>query len=534
MVSDNELLGLYLVNNDQSAFESLVKRHAPMVMHVCRSFLWNPEDCDDAFQLVFALLSRKGKTLQKHSSIGGWLHKTSVNVSLTKRRSISRKREVTMDREPGSSNLEPWELIANAQQCEKLHLEVSRLPRKYQDVIVLCHFDNLNRSDAADILDTTESAVKATLARARKMLRQRLLQQGIGLSSVLAIAYQYMHGAAACKLDALAESTTQQIMAAKTQPTPAHLKLTQLTNGNMVSTAPIGLVHISLAIALGLVAVGAIGLMGLSVKSSWLPLAESQSVIFMQEIDEPTGDTFVEFQEQDEKPREPSGDSASSGVALFDPSAVAPEQPGESAKLVSRLHEIQLEKWKKVALKVGLVHPNSKQLQNQLVILRQMQLRNLDAESGFETKPYESSEGNETAAPLQEQGTGLQGVIQLRINEAETAYQIATERLDAQHPTVLEKKTELDMWRKFSGIEFDEQASEVPIDEQEAGNFRAIARKARRWKYQVCGAEVAFQLAKQKHGLQHPETRSREAELRSLRHASEGMKDYMARMPRYK
>ena len=51
------------------------------------------------------------------------------------------------------------------------------------------------------------------------------------------------------------------------------------------------------------------------------------------EIDEPTGDTFVEFQEQDEKPREPSGDSASSGVALFDPSAVAPEQPGESAKL---------------------------------------------------------------------------------------------------------------------------------------------------------------------------------------------------------
>ena len=144
--NDNKLLGMFVVNDDQLAFQRIVKRHAPMVMHVCQTFLWNRADCEDVAQSVFALLARKSKSLLRHDCIGGWLHEVSVKQSLNRRRSIRRKREVEIEFDAAASDKEPWEAIADSQQFEALHLEISRLPKRYRDVIVLCCLNGVSRS----------------------------------------------------------------------------------------------------------------------------------------------------------------------------------------------------------------------------------------------------------------------------------------------------------------------------------------------------------------------------------------------------
>ena len=83
IVSDNELLGLFVVNDDQQALEQILRRHAPMVMHVCRTFLWNPADCEDVAQAVFVLLVKKSRSLLRHDSIAGWLHNVAVCLLYT-------------------------------------------------------------------------------------------------------------------------------------------------------------------------------------------------------------------------------------------------------------------------------------------------------------------------------------------------------------------------------------------------------------------------------------------------------------------
>lgn len=187
MTSDNELLCLYVNTADNAALERLIRRHSGMVLSVCRSLLLQKEDAEDAFQAVFILLSTKAPNLLCHNSVGGWLHESATRICLQRRRQIARNREVTMVEEP-TNDSEPWQSIAEARNLEALHHEIARLPRKYREVLLLYHFEGKSRAQIANRLDCTTASVKACLARARELLRRRLLHKGITASFVLACA----------------------------------------------------------------------------------------------------------------------------------------------------------------------------------------------------------------------------------------------------------------------------------------------------------------------------------------------------------
>jgi hypothetical protein len=63
--TDAGLLELYRRQRDEAAFESLVLRHGPMVLGVCRRVLANDQDAEDAFQATFLVLVRKAASVKK-------------------------------------------------------------------------------------------------------------------------------------------------------------------------------------------------------------------------------------------------------------------------------------------------------------------------------------------------------------------------------------------------------------------------------------------------------------------------------------
>ncbi len=74
--TDLALLTLF-VAGDESAFESLMRRHQSLVMSVCQSIFRETVDVEDAFQAVFLVLARKARSLSWQDSIAGWLHQTA-------------------------------------------------------------------------------------------------------------------------------------------------------------------------------------------------------------------------------------------------------------------------------------------------------------------------------------------------------------------------------------------------------------------------------------------------------------------------
>src|SRR5438128_9336569 len=71
---DGELLNRFLQQRDETAFETLVRRHGPMVLGVCRRVLQHADDAEDAFQATFLVLVRKASTLRSPGTLANWLY----------------------------------------------------------------------------------------------------------------------------------------------------------------------------------------------------------------------------------------------------------------------------------------------------------------------------------------------------------------------------------------------------------------------------------------------------------------------------
>src|SRR5208337_4590918 len=90
-MTDGQLLERFASEREPSAFESLVRRHGPMVLRVCQRVLHNRHDAEDAFQATFIVLVRKAGSIAKLESVGSWLHGVAYRIALKARVGASKR-----------------------------------------------------------------------------------------------------------------------------------------------------------------------------------------------------------------------------------------------------------------------------------------------------------------------------------------------------------------------------------------------------------------------------------------------------------
>src|SRR6266480_2697079 len=144
--TDSELLQFFITDQDEDAFEAIVRRHGAMVLGVCRRILRNEADAEDAFQATFLVLVRKAGSIRPRGMVGNWLYGVAHSMAL-KARAMSIKRLAKEREAAGRSKPEPAEI--REQLLALLDEGLRALPDKYRVAIVLCDLEGMSIKEAA-------------------------------------------------------------------------------------------------------------------------------------------------------------------------------------------------------------------------------------------------------------------------------------------------------------------------------------------------------------------------------------------------
>jgi RNA polymerase sigma factor (sigma-70 family) len=177
-VADDDLLARFARDRDESAFAALVHRHGPIVLGVCRRVLGHPADADDAFQAVFLVLANRADSLVGQRALGGWLHGVAVRVAMQARLALARRRKherAAAERRPESA-LDP-----TPAEPSWIDRELSAMPDKFREPVVLCLLQDRPRAEVAAELGIPEGTLASRLDTARKRLANRLARHRVPL-----------------------------------------------------------------------------------------------------------------------------------------------------------------------------------------------------------------------------------------------------------------------------------------------------------------------------------------------------------------
>jgi RNA polymerase sigma factor (sigma-70 family) len=185
-LGDAQLLERYLFGRDERAFESLVNLHGPMVLALCRRFLRDPHDIEDAFQATFFILARKASSIRNREVIASWLYGVAYKVAvrartrLLKQRSFEAAHPLIDDQADGP----PAEFDDIGPVLDH---ELNRLPEKLRAPLVLCYLKEQTHDQAAAELRWPVGTVRSRLARGRELLRERLTRRGCAPTATLLV-----------------------------------------------------------------------------------------------------------------------------------------------------------------------------------------------------------------------------------------------------------------------------------------------------------------------------------------------------------
>ena len=175
--SDEQLIDQFLTGqkeDSERAFETLLKRHGPMVLGVCRHVLRRDQDAEDAFQATFLVLARKAGTIHNREILGCWLYEVAYRTAIRARERHARSTPRMEIPEVAESHSGPENAARRNELRLLLSAEVDGLPAKYRSLVLHTYMEGKSNEQVARLLRCPVGTVKGRLSRARDLLQARL------------------------------------------------------------------------------------------------------------------------------------------------------------------------------------------------------------------------------------------------------------------------------------------------------------------------------------------------------------------------
>ena len=153
-------------SGQHEAFIRMVKKVEIRMYNIAKAILKNDEDCADAMQEAILKAYKSIKSIRQPKFFNTWLFRILINEC----NSILRKRldSVTVDELP--------QLTDHSSQDDHIDLwdAIWRLEEVSRTIVILHYFQDKSLRQIADLMETSEGAVKSRLHRSRNILNKWL------------------------------------------------------------------------------------------------------------------------------------------------------------------------------------------------------------------------------------------------------------------------------------------------------------------------------------------------------------------------
>ena len=160
---------------DRVSFEKLYRRHRDRVF----GLMWrlcggDPALAEDLLQEAFVRAWQKLDSFRGDSRFGTWLHRLSINVALSERRSRLRRLGRETELEGTVERNATGDKDVYAGQRKDLEQAIARLPERARTVLILFDIEGYSHAEIGEIAGMAVGSSKAQLHRARKLVREEL------------------------------------------------------------------------------------------------------------------------------------------------------------------------------------------------------------------------------------------------------------------------------------------------------------------------------------------------------------------------
>lgn len=155
---------------DLERFEGLYEAHISSAVSLALLLTKEPELAEDIAQEAFVKVARRFGDLRDRNAFPAYLRRTVVNLtnSQMRRRRLERRSLARLAGRPPQADVE------RSPEQGELWSAVVDLPHRQRAALVLRFCEDLSEREVAEILQTTEKAVRSLVSRGTETLRERL------------------------------------------------------------------------------------------------------------------------------------------------------------------------------------------------------------------------------------------------------------------------------------------------------------------------------------------------------------------------
>ena len=156
--------------NDAEAQSQIYKLFSSPLFSLCLKYSKNYAEAQDNLQDSFVTIFKKIEQFSGKGSLEGWMKRITINTALQRYRSVGVFDIVNEDQ---------IEDVAIENYEEDISLDfllsiIQQLPDRYRMVFNLYVLDDYSHQEIADMMDISTGTSKSNLARARRILKEKI------------------------------------------------------------------------------------------------------------------------------------------------------------------------------------------------------------------------------------------------------------------------------------------------------------------------------------------------------------------------